>query len=117
MTSGMDVAKHFYLPALNEDKFHQAIITLCPYSILPFAVSLYVSDIDFLMFQFCKNDCDTWQRWVKADDGEKPERTMLDNFSERYIEDILEEMMKKVTPNGKIPLRYTAENEVYRVVY
>ncbi len=75
MTSARDIARDIFIPTLASQKFRYAILFLCPYSVLPIALPLFICGIQFLIIPYAMGDCRNYQDFLRADVGIKPKRT------------------------------------------
>jgi hypothetical protein len=75
MTSALDIAHDIFLPTLARRRFRRVLMTICPYSVHPIALSLLICELSGILFTFGTGACDNYERWLRADEGYKPERT------------------------------------------
>jgi hypothetical protein len=81
MTSAHDVLHDVLLPALLGRRFRRAVPTLCRYSFEPMRLALAICGIEARLVPFLHGDCRDYSAWRRADAGDKPERTLLDEAS------------------------------------
>lgn len=81
MTSAHDVLHDVLLPALRRRRFRSAVLTLCRYSFEPMSLALAVCGIEARLVPFLHGDCRDYSAWRRADTGDKPEQTLLDEAS------------------------------------
>jgi len=77
MTTALEIAQDLLLPALTHKRFLGALLTLCPYSVEPMALSLVVSGLQAGIAIYDRGACQDYDQWLRADRGVKPERTFL----------------------------------------
>ena len=84
MTSAMDIARDIFLPTLERQRFRYAIMFICPYSIFPITLPLFICDIKFMIIPYLIGDCRNYGEFVRADVGIKPKRTFpfRENFGQ-----------------------------------
>jgi hypothetical protein len=78
MTSARDILRDVLLPALEQRRFHSAVLAICRYSFEPVSLALAICGVDVHLVPFLEGDCREYASWRRADMGEKPERTVLD---------------------------------------
>lgn len=81
MTSAKDIARDFLIPHIDSGKFPTAILLLCPFSVQAIIPSLFICDIDMFLLAYSRGYCRDYQEWLKADRGNKKERTVLNRAS------------------------------------
>lgn len=89
MTSAHDILHDVLLPALVRRRFRSAVLILCPYSFEPIRLALAICGIEALLVPFLHGDCRDYSAWRRADTGDKPEQTLLDEASLRHLSDTL----------------------------
>lgn len=92
MTSALDIARDIFLPALERHRFRYAIMFICPYSILPITLPLFICRIKFIIIPYTKGDCQDYGDFVKADVGIKPKRTFSSRENFELVLNILKTM-------------------------
>lgn len=91
MTSAKDILFNLYKPALNNGRFRNGLFILCKYSLKPFAVGMLASGIDGHMLAFDKGDCVDYATWLRADNGNKDDRTSVSPNSLSMLKNTLAE--------------------------
>lgn len=81
MTSAHDLLLDVLLPALRRRRFRSAVLTLCRYSFEPMSLALAICGIQARLVPFLHGDCRDYSAWRRADIGDKPEQTLLDETS------------------------------------
>lgn len=89
MTSARDILRHVYIPASASRTFATGLFVLCHYSLRPFAAGLLAAGIRGRLWPFATGDCRDYPTWLRADRGDKAERTEISAASLRTIRDIL----------------------------
>lgn len=77
LTSARDIAQDILLPALEEQRYTYALLALCPYSVEPMSLALLICGVEGYLFHYCSGSCVNYRQWLRADKGDKPERTAL----------------------------------------
>jgi hypothetical protein len=92
MTSAMDIARDIFIPALEIQRYRYAIMFICPYSILPITLPLFICGIKFMIIPYTTGDCRNYGDFVRADVGIKPKRTFSSRENFELVLDILKVM-------------------------
>ena len=100
MTSAQDILFDVYKPSLTTAKFSTGIFIMCRYSFKPFYIGMYSAGLSGHIFAFCSGDCRDYRTWLKADRGDKTERTHLSDETQKEIELLLQEMKGDEKPLG-----------------
>jgi hypothetical protein len=90
MTSALDIAYDIFLPTLRCNRFPRAILSVCPYSVQPIALPILICGMQALVFTYGSGDCRTYEQWLRADRGVKPERTFLPAPANRQLLAVLD---------------------------
>jgi len=77
LTSALDIANDVLLPALEEQRFTCVLFAICPYSVEPMSLALLICGVEGFIFHYSAGSCVNYQQWLRADGGNKPERTAL----------------------------------------
>ena len=77
MTSARDILLDVFVPALDRGTFAAGAFALCRYSLRPFAVGLLAAGVRGWMWSFESGDCRDYRTWLRADNGDKPDRTEI----------------------------------------
>ena len=77
LTSALDIANDILLPALEERRFTRVLFAICPYSVEPMSLALLICGVEARIFHYSSGSCLNYQQWLRADGGNKPERTEL----------------------------------------
>jgi hypothetical protein len=89
MTSARDILHDVLLPALQRRRFRRAVLAMCRYSFEPMRLALAICAIEARLFPFVHGDCRDYAAWRRADLGEKPEQTLLDEGNLRELAALL----------------------------
>jgi hypothetical protein len=89
MTSAQQIAHDLFLPTLAGTGFSRVALALCPLSVQPMALMLHICRIQGLLLAYGAGACDTYARWLAADRGDKPERTVLTPEAALALDEIL----------------------------
>lgn len=92
MTSAMDIASDIFIPSLEKQQFRYGIMFICPYSILPITLPLFICGIKFIIIPFARGDCRDYGDFVRADDGIKPKRTFPLKLNHELVVQILSKL-------------------------
>jgi len=92
MTSAMDIARDIFIPALERQRFKYTIMFICPYSILPITLPLFICGIKFIIIPYATGDCCNYGEFVRADVGIKPKRTFPSRENFEFVLNILKSM-------------------------
>ena len=89
MTSARDILRDVLLPALERRRFRRAVLTMCRYSFEPIRLALTVCGVEAQLVPFLEGDCREYADWRRADIGDKPEQTILDQASIAELIEVL----------------------------
>ena len=90
MTSARDILLDLFAPALETGLFRSGLFALCRYSLRPFAVGLLAAGVRGEMWPFDQGDCRDFPTWLRADRGDKPDRTTLAPPHHQAIRELLQ---------------------------
>ncbi len=77
LTSALDIAHDILLPALKQGRFAHFLFAICPYSVEPMSLALVICGLEGYILSYDSGACATYTQWLRADRGDKPERTAL----------------------------------------
>lgn len=97
MTSARDILHDVLLPALRRRRFRRALLAMCRYSFEPMRLALAICGIEARLVPFRHGDCRDYSTWRRADTGDKPEQTILDDTGFRDLTSTLSDAAQ-VTP-------------------
>jgi hypothetical protein len=89
LTSALDIANDILLPALEMKRFTRVLLAICPYSIEPMSLALLACGMEGCLFPYHVGACANYSQWVRADGGDKAERTRLSPQTAARLEDLL----------------------------
>lgn len=78
MTSGLDLAKHLFLPSIRESRTRRGLFFLCSYSSYPFLLAMLLAGMEGDLLTFCCGDCINYHDFSLADRGEKNAQTKVE---------------------------------------
>jgi hypothetical protein len=110
MTSAQQIAYDLFLPALAGHGFQHAVLNVCPLSVQPMALMLFICRMRALLLAYGRGACDTHARWLAADRGDKPERTVLAPAAATALQDVLDAAATGEVEGGQW---YRREGNVY----
>lgn len=112
MTSAADIARHLFVPAINNRQFRQGIFLLCPYSIPAMILPLFICGIQATLIGFSEGACRDYSEFIRADIGNKMSRTKINPDSNRLLSSILENMAEEKIKSKEYTC-FQLENFVY----
>ena len=77
MTSAKDILLDVFAPAADAGVFRAGLFALCRYSFKPFAAGLLAGGVQARLWPFETGDCRDYPTWLRADRGDKPDRTEI----------------------------------------
>jgi hypothetical protein len=115
LTSASDIARDILLPALELGRFRYALFAICPFSVEPLALALLVSGMSGYLFAYDSGACADYAQWLRADGGDKPERTALSAQSAQQLLTLLKRIAVLRREQGIPPAsRFLHEGHVFR---
>jgi hypothetical protein len=81
LTSALDIARDILLPALEQRRFTCFLLAVCPLSVEPMGLALLTCGLEGYIFPYNTGACVDYSQWLRADGGDKPERTTLASHS------------------------------------
>ena len=109
MTSALEIAEDLLLPALTTGRFATGLLTLCPYSVEPMVLALLICGLQTGIATFDRGACLDYDQWLRADGGDKHERTSLASEVVRKLAEGLERVAEG-RQGGK---RFRRQGNVY----
>ena len=98
MTSARDILLDVFAPALDRGTFAAGAFALCRYSLRPFAVGLLAAGVRGWMWAFATGDCRDYPTWLRADNGDKPDRTEIAAADRQSFRDFLRAAAQAAPP-------------------
>ncbi len=77
LTSALDIAHDILLPGLEQRRFTHFLLAVCPLSVEPMSLALLICGLEGYIFPYNTGACVDYHQWLRADGGDKPERTTL----------------------------------------
>jgi hypothetical protein len=115
LTSASDIASDILLPALEEQRFTHALLAICLYSVEPMSVALLSGGIEGYVVWYEVGACADYSQWLRADGGDKPERTELQPQVTHTIVQLLSDAAALRAENAShAARRYVLVENVYR---
>jgi hypothetical protein len=115
LTSAQDIAHDVLLPALEEQRFRQVLLAICPYSLEPMSLALCVCGLEGYVFAYDSGACADYPQWLRADRGDKAECTTLPAHSLSRILHLLEHIAgdrARQMPTGRA-MHYVQKGNVF----
>jgi len=115
LTSASDIARDILVPALEQGRFRHILFAICPYSIEPLALALSMCGMSGYLFAYDGGACADYAHWLRADRGDKPERTSLSPSSTEELLGMLGRIaVLRRLPDKTPVLRYLYQDQVFR---
>ncbi len=115
LTSALDIADDILLPALQEERFTRILFAVCPYSVEPMSLALLICGLQGYIFHYSDGSCENYDQWLRADGGDKPERTLLSRPTMAAMLSLLDAIATfPRSPRSTRPTYYEQLNNVFR---
>jgi hypothetical protein len=115
LTSALDIANDILLPALEEQRFTHFLFAMCPYSVEPMSLALLICGMEGYLFHYATGSCTDYGQWLRADGGDKPERTVLSSQTMARMLRLLDAVAACHRSNAGIqPVHYQQVDNVFR---
>jgi len=115
LTSALDIAHDILIPSLEEGRFARFLFAICPYSVEPMTLALLICGLEGYLTSYEQGACADYDQWLRADHGDKPERTVLSSGSSAKMLQLLERVaalrQDRAVPQ---PSHYELRDNVYR---
>lgn len=92
MTSALDIGWDILVPIIDRGRFRRGIFFLCPYSVPAFILPLCIGQIEALFVPYDTGDCRNYSQFIRADMGQKNERTRLSSEAREKALALLDEI-------------------------
>jgi len=114
MTAALDIAQDVLLPSLEQRRFAAAVLLLCPYSVQPMSLALAICGLPAVLATYRRGACANYGQWLRADSGDKPERTAVGEMAGNQIAALLADIATACGESGR-PLhrRFVREGNLY----
>lgn len=114
LTSALDIAQDILLPALEQRRFTHFLFAVCPLSVEPMSLALLTCGLEGYIFPYDTGACVDYNQWLRADGGDKPERTTLTPHSTVRVRDLLQRIAACRDERLKGPVgRYEREGDIF----
>jgi hypothetical protein len=114
MTAALGIAHDILLPSLERRRFAAAMLLLCPYSVQPMALSLAICGLPALLVTYRRGACADYGQWLRADRGDKPERTAVGGQAGAQVAALLAALATSRGESGALPhRRFVREGNLY----
>ncbi|MCR4408022.1 MAG: hypothetical protein NUW24_14075 [Anaerolineae bacterium] len=90
MTSALDIGWDILVPLIDRHRFRQGIFFLCPYSMPAFILPLCIGRMEALFVPYDAGDCRNYSQFIRADVGQKSERTQLSSVAREKVMALLD---------------------------
>jgi hypothetical protein len=77
MTAAEEITRDILAPALEEARFRQTLMLLCPMSVQAVLAPLVVCRLPGFVIGYSDGHCADFAEWLRADGGDKPKQTAL----------------------------------------
>jgi len=115
LTSALDIADDILLPALQEERFTRILFAICPYSVEPMSLAVLICGMEGYIFRYSDGSCENYDQWLRADGGDKPERTVLSGPTMTAMLGLLDAIAAFPRSSGSTrPTHYEQLNNVFR---
>jgi len=114
MTSAADLARDLLLPALSGSGPTKVVLSLCPYSVGPMSLALTICGLRGMILSYNEGHCGDFAAWVRADEGDKPERTFLRPDTRHRLLSLIDQVAGARREKGMaLPVRYVEQGNLY----
>ncbi|MBC7262394.1 MAG: hypothetical protein H5T63_10315 [Chloroflexi bacterium] len=115
LTSALDIAHDILFPALEERRFTHILFAICPYSVEPMSLALLICGLEGYLFHYQSGSCANYQQWLRADRGDKPERTVLSLLDLAHLLCVLEAIAaSRAVSNSMQPTCYRQVGHIFQ---
>ena len=113
MTSAADIARHLFIPTLEDGRFRHGLFLQCPYSVPAMILPLLICRIRSLLVGYAEGDCRDYAQFLLADEGVKDERTHLDSTAHAHVLDLLQDVASARRARGRHHRRFHRDGPLY----
>jgi hypothetical protein len=114
LTSALDIADDILLPSVQQGRFARFVFAVCPYSIEPMRLALSVCGLEGYLIGYQSGSCVNYRQWLRADQGDKAERTTLSTPDlSRLLQLLGSVAAARRSPAGERPTRYRQVRHVF----
>ncbi|MDY7039597.1 MAG: hypothetical protein SVX38_01895 [Chloroflexota bacterium] len=111
MTSAADIGRDILVPIIDRARFRRGIFLLCPYSVPAFSLPLCIGQMKALFAAYGTGDCRDYGQFIRADEGQKDERTCLSPATRAQVMSLLASV--SATSASQPPRRFRREGELF----
>jgi hypothetical protein len=113
MTSAADIARHLFIPTLEDGRFRHGLFLQCSYSIPAMILPLLICRIQSLLVGYAEGDCRDYGQFLLADGGVKDERTHLNPTTHARVLDFLQDVASARRGRGRHHRRFDRDGPLY----
>jgi hypothetical protein len=114
MTAAQEITRDLLVPALENGRFRQTLMLLCPMSVQAVLAPLIVCRLPGFVIGYSAGYCATYAEWLRADGGDKPKRTRLHASHMSQTLQILDTLAAERRSRGqKAPAGWRQQGQVY----
>jgi hypothetical protein len=113
MTSAADIARHLFIPTLEDGRFRHGLFLQCPYSIPAMILPLLICRIRSLLVGYGEGDCRDYGQFLLADGGVKDERTHLNPTAHAHVLGFLQDVASARRGRGRYHSRFHRDGPLY----
>jgi hypothetical protein len=113
MTSALDIAHDVMIPSIEHERFRQAMMCLCPYSVKAITLPLIICGIEGFLISYACGNCLDYQQWLLADVGIKREMTVLNPAARDKISLLLRLAAERREEDGIRYVRFLRQGNIY----
>jgi hypothetical protein len=115
MTAAQEITRDILAPALEDARFRQTLMLLCPMSIQAVLAPLAVCRLPGFVIGYSDGYCADFAEWLRADGGDKPKQTSLHPAQMARSFGILDNLAAERRALGqRAPNAWIREGSVYR---
>jgi hypothetical protein len=113
MTSAADIARHLFIPTLEDSRLRHGLFLQCPYSIPAMILPLLVCRIRSLLVGYSEGDCRDYAQFLLADEGTKDDRTHLNRATHARVLSFLWDIASARQARGRHHRRFQQDGLLY----
>jgi hypothetical protein len=113
MTSAADIARHLFIPTLEDGRFRHALFLQCPYSVPAMILPLLICRVRSLLVGYSEGNCRDYAQFILADEGTKDERTCLQPTTHAHVVDFLQHIGSARQARGRQPRCFHQDGFLY----
>jgi hypothetical protein len=113
MTSALDIARDVMIPSIDHGRFRRIIKCLCPFSTQAIGLPLIICGLEGLLINYASGNCIDYAQWLAADQGIKPEMTVLSAGARERILTLIRARAEHKEREGRRYRRFLREGNIY----